>query len=110
MFKPVYITPKQVFTLKGLGIKFDIIPTIDEVIDWLRIQYNIIIYNYMEPFVDPRMNEIVYCFSVKKCSLRDGWNGRILIANTSYTSDVYKAKREAIEIALNYIINEKKKV
>ena len=57
-------------------------PTVDEAIDWLRRKYNVVIYEAIEPFVEPRESEpnrILYRFDVKWCNIRDGWNGRIYI-------------------------------
>lgn len=88
------------------------IATIDDAIDWLRRKFNVIIYNSVEPFVDPRSNKIVYRMSVKYCNVRDGWNGRIYIGESKITSNIYAAKRESISIALRWIKkkeDEKKK-
>ena len=66
MVKDSLITRMQAQTLKELGFKeitlycyskglrHEVsVPTTDEAIDWLRRKYNIIIYNKIEPFVDP---------------------------------------------------------
>lgn len=86
------------------------VPTVDEAIDWLRRKYNVVIYEYMEPFVDPRVdnpNRILYKYAVKWCNLRDGWNGRIYIGDSHLLSNVYTAKRESIRIAINWIKKNK---
>ena len=83
------------------------IPTIDEVIDWLRRKYNIIIYNQIEPFVDPTdtsHKSILFKFGVKKCDTNNlGWNGRRDLGTTRLNTNVYSLKREAISIAIKYI-------
>lgn len=85
-------------------------PTVDEAIDWLRRKYNVVIYEYMEPFVDPRVdnsNKILYKYAIKWCNLRDGWNGRLYIGESNLLSNIYTAKREAIKIAINWIRKNK---
>ena len=39
------------------------VPTTDEVIDWLRRKYNIVIYNKVEPFVDPTDDTTIIDYS-----------------------------------------------
>ena len=83
-----------------------IYPTVDEIIDWLRIKYNIIIYNAIEPFVDPESgnkNEVLYRFAVKWCNRRDGWNGRVYIGSSKLSSNIYGMKREAIWLAIRWL-------
>ena len=85
-------------------------PTVDEAIDWLRRKYNVVIYEYMEPFVDPRVdnpNRILYKYAIKWCNLRDGWNGRVYIGESNLLSNIYTAKREAIKIAVSWIRKNK---
>ena len=88
------------------------VPTTDEVIDWLRRKYNIVIYNKIEPFVDPTDDShktILFKFGVKRCDINHlGWNGRIDLGTTRLTKNVYSLKREAIDIALKYIKSQKK--
>lgn len=82
-------------------------PTVDEVIDRIRIKYNIVVYNTGAPYVHHTLTGkkyIVYGFSVKKCDVKSGWNFRIQIGGTEWTDNIYKAKRQAITIALEYII------
>lgn len=87
------------------------VPTIDEVIDWLRRKYNIIIYNQIEPFVDPTdtsHKSILFKFGVKKCDTNNlGWNGRRDLGTTRLNTNVYSLKREAISIALKYLKHSK---
>ncbi len=87
-------------------------PTVDDAIDWLRRKYNIVIYNSIEPFVDPTAKKprILYRYSVKWCNLRDGWNGRKYIGESKLVENIYSAKRQAIMIALRYIKSQKKEV
>ena len=88
------------------------VPTIDEVIDWLRRKYNIVIYNKVEPFVDPTDDShktILFKFGVKRCDVNHlGWNGRIDLGTTRLNKNVYSLKREAIDIAIKYIKSQKK--
>lgn len=88
------------------------VPTTDEVIDWLRRKYNIVIYNKVEPFVDPTDDShktILFKFGVKRCDINHlGWNGRIDLGTTRLTKNVYSLKREAIGIALKYIKSQNK--
>lgn len=81
--------------------------TADEVIDWLRRKYNIVIYNKIEPFVDPiddTHKTILFKYGIKLCDTKHlGWNGRTDIGTTRLASNVYSLKREAIDIAIKYI-------
>lgn len=118
------ITTTQVKNLRLLGFDLILVPTVDEVIDLLRKKHNIIIYNKVlqrprvsvrralrltvPPFVDPCTNrKIMYKFGVKQCNLRDGRNGRITLRSSSLTENIYRAKREAITIAIRFLKNEK---
>jgi len=87
------------------------VPTVDEAIDWLRRKYNIVIYNKVEPFVDPTDDShktILFKFGVKRCDINHlGWNGRIDLGTTRLSTNVYSLKREAISIALKYIKSQK---
>lgn len=88
------------------------VPTIDEAIDWLRRKYNIVIYNKIEPFVDPTDDthkKILFKYGVKRCDVNHlGWNGRIDLGTTRLNTNVYSLKREAISIAIKYIKSQKK--
>ena len=103
------VTIEQIEDLTQIfGYDFNLIlPTVDEIIDYFREKYQIIIYHKAPPFVDPRNMRITYCFAIKRCSLRDGWNGRIRIGQTEWGYDIYQLKREAISIVLNYLKNQK---
>lgn len=85
-------------------------PSVDQAIDWLRRKFNIIIYNAIEPFVDPTVKKprILYRYSVKWCNLRDGWNGRKYIGESKLIENPYVAKRQAIMIAIRYIKKKQK--
>ena len=86
---------------------------VDSVINWLREKHKVVIYNSMEPFVDPTSNKILYRYSVKYCNLRDGWNGRQYIGKSTLTANQYSAKRQAIWLAIRWIKKQqdgKKKV
>ena len=88
------------------------VPTVDEAIDWLRRKYNIIIYNKVEPFVDPiddTHKTILFKYGIKLCDTHHlGWNGRTDLGATRLAKNVYSLKREAIDIALKYIKSQKK--
>ena len=83
------------------------IPTVDEVIDWFRCKHHVIIYNSIEPFVDPIDNRIKYGYRVKKCDVRWGWNSRMYIGNRILSYDINSAKRKAISVAISYIKKQK---
>lgn len=87
-------------------------PTTDEAIDWLRRKYNIVIYNKIEPFVDPTDDthkKILFKYGVKRCDVNHlGWNGRMDLGTTRLNTNVYSLKREAISIAIKYIKSQKK--
>ena len=141
MIKSSLITKKQALALKELGFKESSmyyylpdcwrvrvncdyprvnkkythgysLPTVDETIDWLRRKYNIVIYNKIEPFVDPTDDThktILFKYGVKRCDINHlGWNGRIDLGTTRLAKNVYSLKREAITIALKYIKSQKK--
>lgn len=139
MIKDSLVTKKQAQTLKELGFKeptggysgtrvrgkifvytvrnhnsseeYLSIPTVDEVIDWLRRKYNIIIYNKIPPFVDPvdcTHKTILFRYGVKRCdTMVLGWNGRVDLGSTDMNTNVYALKRAAINIALKYIKHQK---
>lgn len=81
------------------------IPTVDEVIDWLRRKYDVCIYTSVPPFVDPTgdAHPILYRYTVKYCNRRDGWNGRVRIGETNLSKNVYSLKRQAIWLAIRWI-------
>jgi hypothetical protein len=80
---------------------------IDVAIDYLRRKYNVHIYNTAPPFVAPATKKVVYAFSVKVCNTQLGWNGRKTLGSTKWYENVYQAKREALKIALNWILSQK---
>lgn len=83
------------------------VPTVDEVIDWLRRKHNIMIYNHIEPYTDPADNRITYGYRVKKCNVKWGWNHRKYLSNGILSKDCYAAKRKAIWIAIRFIKKQK---
>ena len=100
------VTTTQFEELRKL--KFDPVinsVSLDGVIDWLRRKHNIVIYNSIEPFVDPVSDNhhILYRFSVKRCNLRDGWNGREYIGESKLTKNIYTAKKQAITLAIKWL-------
>jgi len=106
------ITKEQFDALKKLGYKEILfaIPTVDEAIDWIRRRFHIVIYNKTAPFVDPKTNSFInYSFSVKYCAVGKGWNFRENLGESRWTRNVYAAKREAINIAINYATELKRK-
>ena len=104
MFTMNNINTEQLNKLRRLGYKGS--ENVDEAIDWLRTSNNIIVYNRMEPFVDPRCNKITFAYKVKKCNLIHGWNQREYLGATEYEFDIYRAKRQAIDVALRYLIHD----
>ena len=109
------ISDKQGSALKKLGCVFwttrpfvmYVDYTLDSVIDYLRKKHSVVIYNSMEPFVDPRTKKILYRYSVKFCNIRDGWNGRQHIGQSKLTSNIYSAKRQAIWLAIRWLKKKK---
>lgn len=83
------------------------VPSVDQAIDWIRIKYEIVIFNKFEPYVDPIKNgkkqQILYGLGVKFCDTKSGWNFRKTIGKTKCSPNLYAEKREAISIALKYI-------
>lgn len=95
------------------GLRHEVsVPTTDEAIDWLRRKYNIIVYNKVEPFVDPTDDThktILFKYGIKLCDTHHlGWNGRTDLGTTRLAKNAYSLKREAIGIALKYIKSQKK--
>jgi len=79
------------------------IPTLDEAIEWLRCKYDIIVFHKAEPFIITQEKGIQYSFGVKKCSKPFGWNARRYLGFTEWTNDINKAKREAIQYAIEHL-------
>lgn len=101
------VKDSKVFDLWRINI-FD--KVIDDVIHALRIKYRIEIYNTAEPFVSPSGKDegkVVYGFSVKICNPKWGWNARKYLGQTKWRTNIYQAKREAINIAINWILSQK---
>lgn len=80
---------------------------LDDVIDVIRRRFNVIIYNTAPPHVDPVSKKIIYGFSVKVCNTKWGWNARKYLGQTKWRTNIYQAKREAINIAINWILSQK---
>ena len=102
-----YVTSKQRRKIEKLGIDIWKFYTIDEVIDAIRMKFKVIIYNTAPPHVCPTSNKIIYGFSVKVCNTRWGWNARKYLGQTKWRTNIYQAKREAINIAINWILSQK---
>lgn len=81
---------------------------LDKLIASLRDSYDVIIYNAMEPFVDPQTHHILYRYKVKWCNKRDGWNGRIIIGTSDLTDNVIHAKEQAVKLALCWVADKGK--
>lgn len=93
---------------RGIMKQYLLIPTIDQAVDWVRRNFDVVIYNSAEPFVKPLTRDIVYAYGVKYCNKRDGWNGRIIIdRGGNWCKDPYIAKRRALTKALNFIKKKK---
>lgn len=84
------------------------IPTVDEVIDWLRRKFHVIIYDATQPFVCPTSMKILYAYRIKFCNTRHGWNSREYLGCSKWSTNSYGMKRQAIWIALRYIVKKKK--
>lgn len=87
------------------------IPTCDEVIEWLRVKHDIMIFHAVPPFVDPSLdgkNEILHRLCIKFCNRRDGWNGREIIGKTDLNKNLNTLKRQAITIAIKWLLKKKK--
>jgi len=79
-------------------------PHVDEVIAWLRDNFNIHVYNRVPPFVNPLTGDIEYLYGVKRCYPLFGWNQRETIYNQyKGFSDPFLAKIDAIDNALTYL-------
>lgn len=89
--------------IKGLHLLGSNATNVTEGIDWLRERHNILVYERIEPFVDPISHKISYRYAVKKCNLRDGWNGRVHIGETGLCTNPYEGKREALQMAIDYL-------
>ena len=82
------------------------LPTVDQAIDWIREKYDVIVFNHVAPYVDPRdkKNRIAYIYNVKYCNRKNGWNGRVHISYGKCASyNIYAAKRMAITEAIRWI-------
>lgn len=103
------ITDSQYAKLYKLGYRKGSL-LIDDAIDWLR-KRNVVIYNTAQPFANPcDHNRIHYSFSVKYCNTIHGWNCRELIGSSKWTSNIYEAKRIAINIAITWLNKKAKTV
>lgn len=101
------VTIKQAAALREIGYMVLLVPTVDDVVDWLRKKHHIIIYNCVEPFVDPVDGRIKYGYKVKKCNKKWGWNYREYVGNRVISHDCYAAKRVCIWNAIRYIKKQK---
>ena len=82
------------------------VPNVDQAIDWIRKRYDVIVFNHVAPYVDPRdkKNRIAYIYNVKYCNRKNGWNGRVHISYGKCASyNIYAAKRMAIMEAIRWI-------
>lgn len=87
------------------------VPTCDEVIEWLRVKHNVLVFHAVPPFVDPSLdgkNEILHRLCIKFCNRRDGWNGREIIGKTDLNKNLNTLKRQAIAIAIKWLLKRKK--
>lgn len=93
----------------GDNIVYVTLSTVDEAIDWLRRAFDIVIYNTAAPFVDPTSNKgILYSYKVKVCNPKWGWNMRESLGQTKWSPNHYGMKRQAITIALRWLIKKKR--
>lgn len=84
------------------------VPTVDDVIDWFRRKYDIMIYNCIEPFISPADDKILFSYRVKKCNTKWGWNHREYIGERIFGKDINAVKRKGIWIAIRYIKKKQK--
>lgn len=84
------------------------IPTVDEAIDWIRKKFDVVIYDATQPFVSPTKMKIIYAYRIKFCNVRHGWNSREYIGTTKWSTNSYAMKRQAVLIALRYIVKRKR--
>lgn len=92
----------------GIMKQWLLVPTVDQAIDWIRCNFDVVIYNSAEPFIKPFTKDIIYAYGVKYCNRRDGWNGRIIIdRGGEWCKDPNTAKKRALTKALNFIKKEK---
>lgn len=104
MIRHHFITEEQIRKLREVKIY----PLgIDDVIDKIRRRFNVIIYNTAPPHVCPMSKKIVYGFSVKVSNTKWGWNARKYLGQTKWRTNIYQAKREAINIAIKWILSHK---
>ena len=82
------------------------VPTVDQAIDWIRRKYNIHIINRSEPYVNPTTNQVEYAYRIKQCNTKWGWNQRVYVGHTNWSTNSYAMKRTALWIALRYIKNK----
>lgn len=99
-----FVTTAQTKKLKKLEIYLF---GVDDIIDEIRRKFKVIIYNTAPPHVDPISKKIIYGFSVKVCNTKWGWNARKYLGQTKWRTNIYQAKREAINIAINWILSQK---
>ena len=89
----------------GIAEPTDVV--VNTAIELLRIKHNIVVYDYMPPFVHPTSKKIIFCYAVKQCNIRDGWNGRIFIGKSEYLDDPLECKCQAINLAIDFINKNK---
>ena len=85
-----------------------VVPTVDQACDFIRRKYHIMISNTSHPFVSPINHRIEYAYTVKYCDEKLGWNFREILGFTNWSANYYAAKRNALNIAIRYIIKKKK--
>ena len=85
--------------------------SLDEVCTWLRENYNIVIYDAIEPFLDPTTRTPVILFrkKVKWCNAQMGWNGRVFISCSDRTDDEEGAIYDCIVKGVKYVISKRLK-
>jgi hypothetical protein len=83
------------------------VPTVDQAIDWIRRKYHVVVYDRVEPFVDPVDGRIKYVYAVKYCNVKRGWNFREYILDRVESANAHAAKRIAISAAIRHIKKKK---
>lgn len=87
------------------------VPTIDEACDWIRRKFNVIVYDATPPYVDPAGSKCIwYRYAVKFCNILGGWNFREYIGTSKRLKNAYAAKRQALSLAISYVMKSKAKI
>jgi hypothetical protein len=85
------------------------VPTVDEAIDWIRRKFNIVIY-LEDPYTDPLNDKIIlYSYKVELYNIGRNWNMYEQLGQSNRSPNVYGMKRQAIWLAIRWIIKSRKR-